>query len=458
MLQEKGNRDSRTPTGGRRWKYEPLPSAQKFHGLGARYKGFSGPIGSGKSYAFAYEALMNAHLNPGLMGLIGAPTFPMLRDTTQRTFLEILEIEEIRFTHLKTQNTIVLADNGSKIAFRSLDSFERLRGTNLAWFGVDELTYTKPDAWSRLEGRLRDPLAYRRCGFAAWTPKGFDEVWERFIDQPGPDYAAVQATPRENHYVAATGFYDSLQRSYERRLYEQEAEGKYLAIHSGRVYYAFDAPQNVRPLTYNPLVPLCWSLDFNVNPMSSLMAQIEDRTTSQDVMMGHRSVRLNVLDEIVLPNANIGEACQEFVRRARLLAGHRALEVRIYGDAAGSARSHVGASDWEIVRQCLAREIDIRYSMYVPSSHPAVKDRVNAVNAMFCSTLGERRLFLDPRCDELRKDLQQVVWKADVAGNITGAIDKSDRRRTHVSDALGYLVREEFALQGFIGFRQGRIV
>jgi hypothetical protein len=35
-------------------------------------------------------------------------------------------------------------------------------------------------------------------------------------------------------------------------------------------------------------------------------------------------------------------------------------------------------------------------------------------------TMGERRLFLDPGCNELRKDLQQVVWKADVAGNITG--------------------------------------
>ena len=58
MLQEKRNRDSRTPAGGRRWKYEPLPSAHTFHSLRARYKGFSGPIGSGKSYAFAYEALM----------------------------------------------------------------------------------------------------------------------------------------------------------------------------------------------------------------------------------------------------------------------------------------------------------------------------------------------------------------------------------------------------------------
>ena len=42
--------------------------------------------------------------------------------------------------------------------------FERLRGTNLAWFGLDELTYTPEEAWLRLEGRLRDP---RQRGYAA---------------------------------------------------------------------------------------------------------------------------------------------------------------------------------------------------------------------------------------------------------------------------------------------------
>ena len=49
---------------------------------------------------------------------------------------------------------------------------------------------------------MRRLLTFVVIGFAAWTPKGFDGVWERFIDRPGPDYAAVQATPRENHYVA----------------------------------------------------------------------------------------------------------------------------------------------------------------------------------------------------------------------------------------------------------------
>ena len=51
-----------------------------------------------------------------------------------------------------------------------------------------------------------------------------------------------------------------------------------------------------------------------------------------------------------------------------------------------------------------------------------------------------------------------MVWKADIAGNITGDIDKSDSRRTHVFDALGYLVQGELAWHGFVGFRQERIV
>ena len=49
-------------------------------------------------------------------------------------------------------------------------------GSNLAWFGVDEMTYTQEGAWIRLEARLRDPEAKRLCGFGAWTPKGFDWV------------------------------------------------------------------------------------------------------------------------------------------------------------------------------------------------------------------------------------------------------------------------------------------
>ena len=235
---------------------------------------------------------MNAYLNPGLMGVIGAPTFPMLRDATQRTFFEILEIEEIRFTHRKVENAIVLTDNGSYIAFRSLDSVERLRGTNLAWFGVDELTYAKPDAWSRLEGRLRDTRAYRRCGFAAWTPKGFDESGNGSSTNPAPitppyklPRARIITSPRPAFTTRCSAATNAACTSRTSRgsIWRSTVAGS-------TTLSTFQ--QNVRPLTYNPLAPLCWSLDFNVDPMSSLIAQIEDRTTSQDVMMGHRTCAL----------------------------------------------------------------------------------------------------------------------------------------------------------------------
>ena len=55
--------------------YRALPSQKKFHDSTARFKGFSGPIGSGKSQALCQEVIRLAYVNPGRMGLIGAPTY-----------------------------------------------------------------------------------------------------------------------------------------------------------------------------------------------------------------------------------------------------------------------------------------------------------------------------------------------------------------------------------------------
>src|SRR5258708_805381 len=175
--------------------YDPLPSQKKFHALENRFKGFSGPIGSGKSQALCQEAIRLSYVNPGRLGLLGAPTYPMLRDATQAALIEILESNEIPYEHNKAENTFVMLDTRSRILFRPVDEFERLRGTNLAWFGLDELTYTQEESWLRLEGRLRDPKATRLCGFAGWTAQGYDWVYRKFISDPVNGYAAVQAEP-----------------------------------------------------------------------------------------------------------------------------------------------------------------------------------------------------------------------------------------------------------------------
>src|SRR5450631_2723563 len=96
------------------WKYDALPAQRAFHGdLATPFKGYSGPIGSGKSYALVYEALLLSRLNPGLLGLVGAPTYRMLQDSTQRTFFEVLEAEGIDYEYNKQNNRLRFSSNGS---------------------------------------------------------------------------------------------------------------------------------------------------------------------------------------------------------------------------------------------------------------------------------------------------------------------------------------------------------
>jgi hypothetical protein len=120
----------------------------------------------------------------------------------RRHVLAILDSQDIPYTYNKAENMLTMKDTKSRIIFRPVDDFERLRGTNLAWFGLDELTYSPEGAWLRLEGRLRDPQAKRLCGFAAWTPKGYDWVYRKFIADPVAGYSAIVAEPHENRYCS----------------------------------------------------------------------------------------------------------------------------------------------------------------------------------------------------------------------------------------------------------------
>src|SRR3954471_6621882 len=86
-------------------EYRPLESQKRFHDSSARFKGFSGPIGSGKSQALCQEAIRLSYVNAGRLGLLGAPTYPMLRDATQAALLEVLEANQIPFDLNKAENS-----------------------------------------------------------------------------------------------------------------------------------------------------------------------------------------------------------------------------------------------------------------------------------------------------------------------------------------------------------------
>jgi hypothetical protein len=402
----------------------PLPSQKKFHGSKARFKGFSGPIGSGKSQALCQEAIRLSYLNPGRQGLIGAPTYPMLRDATLTSFLEVLNSNQIRHELNKSESVLLMKDTGSRIYFRAVDDFERLRGTNLAWFGLDELTYTAEEAWLRLEGRLRDPHASRLCGFGVWTPKGFDWVYRRFVREVVRGYDVVLARPFENQHVLEKipDFYDRLKGSYDSKFFEQEALGEYLNVQAGAVYGSFKRSRNVQEVAIDRALPLFWALDFNVDPMSSIVAQ----------KVGDE---VRVLDEVVLSRASTTQACEEFHTR---YPNHQA-GVVIYGDASGQRLQTAGTTDYQMIKEFFRRTAYRSLKFRVPPSNPSVRERVSLVNAKLFSANEEVRLLVHPRCKGLITDLEEVTFKPD-----SSVIDKErDPKRTHLSDALGYLMWQE---------------
>lgn len=385
------------------------------------------------------EAIKLSYMNGGRTGLIGAPTYPMLRDATLATLFEILDANQLPYEYSKGDNVLTMTDSGSKILCRSVDEFERLRGTNLAWFALDELTYTPEAAWLVLEGRLRDPKAKRLCGFAVWTPKGFDWVYRKFISEPRRGYQTTIANPFENHYLLEQipDFYDLLKSSYDEAFFQQEVLGKYLKVQAGLVYYAFNRGQHIIETRIHPALPLLWALDFNVDPMSSVVAQVVQGTVF-------------VLAEIVLRHASTVEACEHFIR----LFPNHAPGIIVYGDASGNTMHTTGTSDYHIVRDYFAVNYDAPLQYKVPKANPNVRDRVTLTNAKLRSTSGKVELFVDPKCAELIKDFEQVCYKAD-----SNVPDKEkDRRRTHLSDALGYLLWQECRPLAQAGERNKRLL
>lgn len=421
-------------------RYEPLPSQQRFHLSRARFKALCGPVGTGKSRALCQEAIRLCYENKGCTGLIGAPTLRMLRDAALEQFLDICRRAELPFTWNASDAVLELEEPGASVLFRSLDNWERLRGPNLAWFGVDELTYTEQEAWLRLEARLRDPRAARLSGFGVFTPKGFDWVYEKFRASAAEGYELVEAAPFENKYLLAAvpDYYERLRRSYDSRFYEQEVLARFLNVRQGRVYHEFRRNAHVLKLEYDPALPLRWACDFNVDAMSSLVCQ----QAGNEVL---------VLDEIVLRSSSTIEACREFAERWQ----HHRGEVVLYGDATGShAHSTTGKSDYYYIRQFFQQRPGVNLRLCVPRANPPVRDRVNTLNARLRNAAGEQSVFIDPACRELIRDLEQVTYKPGSA-----QIDKeSDAARTHTSDALGYYLWYEFRPAEGIGEKRGRIV
>jgi hypothetical protein len=190
------------------------------------------------------------------------------------------------------------------------------------------------------------------------------------------------------------------------RLFRQEITGEFV-LAGGRAFPDFDdTPQgNVRAdyAEYDPALPLCWALDFNVDPLCSGFIQHD------------RNGVIRVIDELALPDTVTNAACIALLDRVKE-RGWDLKNLTIYGDASGSQRrtsaATSGETDWTIVRNAL-RNFGPRFK--VPASNPSIADTRNEVNAKICNAAGERTLFIHPRCKVLIANLRSLLWPSDLA-------------------------------------------
>ena len=188
-----------------------------------RYALFLGGIGAGKSHAGAVKALVQEIPRPNL-GLVIAPTYPMLRDATWRTAQEVWApvIRDVNRGEMR-----MALHSGAEVLFRSADDPQHLRGPNASWAWIDEAAQCHPDTWPITIGRLRQHGKAGRC-WGTTTPKGMNWVYDVFVVNATPETALFRAATWANPFLDAA-FIDSMQQQYDVEFARQELDAEFVA-------------------------------------------------------------------------------------------------------------------------------------------------------------------------------------------------------------------------------------
>ena len=337
-----------------------------------------------------------------------APTFKMAREIVWLKLKQMLSdfnwIESINETNL----SIRIKKTGSIISLKGCENYDSLRGVGLVFLILDEFADIDEKAWTEV---LRASIADTQgdvlmCG----SPKGFGNWSYRMYEKGKRDkeWDSFQFTTLEGGMVSKEEI-EQAKQDIDIRTFRQEFEGTF-ENYAGAVYYNFHAVDNVQEKKIDWQKPLHIGLDFNVDPMSACVAQI-DRD------------KIHFVDEIVIYSSNTDEMVQEI--RDRYGTKTR---IFVYPDPACRQRktSAGGRTDLTILQNA-------GFSVKCKLKHSPIRDRVNAVNSRLKSADGKRYIFISPSCKIMIKGLQRQIYKEN-----TNIPDKEEGY-DHMNDAIGYL-------------------
>lgn len=337
-----------------------------------------------------------------------APTYRQVKQIVWKKLKK--RLQDLNWvSKINEQELTIILKNDSTISLKGADNADSLRGVGLDFLVLDEFADIDPEAWFEV---LRPTLADTQ-GSALFigTPKGIGnwahDLYQMPTEQPDI-WASWQFTTMDGGRVPPEEI-EQARQDLDERTFRQEFLATF-ETYAGRIYYAFDRKQNVLSLTDPNLTILHIGIDFNIDPMSAVIA----------VQAGNKLI---CVDEIRMFSSNTQELVAEIKDR------YPSSKVFAYPDPASRQRktSAGGATDLTILQNA-------GFVVKAPMAHTPVRDRINAVNSRLCDSTGERHLFTTPACKYTIEGLERHTYKEG-----TVQPDK-DTGYDHMMDALGYMV------------------
>lgn len=411
--------------------YEPLPYQDAFQESRKPKVYLSAGYGGGKTYSLCMKLFTLMSENHGLPGGILCPDLKMFKKDVLPTIREICEENSIEYTFNKTDHVFYFPHTETTVyVFHSVDDGASIRGPNLAFMLVNEVTLCSKGAYDAALARVRLKKANLLQVAVSGTPEGFNWAYDYFIENPREDTDLIFGDMRLNTHVAES-YSKTLIESYDKLMQEQYVGGKFLNLKGNRAVYAFDRFKHLSPtIEREPYHPVWVSLDFNVDPMS---ATLWNRMGPNDPYL------LQAFDEVNLPDSNTPAMVKALFEKLGSTD-----DVTIYPDPAGNARNTKGIlSDIQILKQ--AGFTDIKYKPSIRS----VRECLNATNNLF----DKNRIRLhSSKCKNAIADLEQCSLKSG-----THEIDKSNPKRSHWLDGMKDMIEYEFPITKRGGAREQRI-
>lgn len=414
-----------------------VPQSQ-FLALPHKFRAFVAGFGSGKTWVGCSALCRHFWEWPGINAGYFAPTYPQIRDIFFPTIEEVAFDWGLRVKTKESDKEVEFYSGrqyrGTTIC-RSMEKPQTIVGFKIGHALVDELDVLAAakaqQAWRKIIARMRYKVDGLKNGVdVTTTPEGFKFVHQQFVKQVREKpalaslYGMVQASTFDNELNLPDDYISSLLESYPEQLIRAYLDGQFTNLTSGTIYHAYDRKLNASGETVQAGEPIFVGMDFNVGKMAA-------------VVHVKRLGMPHAVDEVV--NAyDTPDMIRLLKERFWLYDGsaYRATrEILIYPDASGDGRKSVNASttDLQLLKQAGFRVV-------APAANPPVKDRINAMNAMFCNAQGERRYRVNAsRCPTYADCLEQQVWAA------SGEPDKS-QGTDHPNDGAGYFIHREYPI------------